>query len=424
MNKKHLNKKKFIMRRVLISGAGIAGPALAFWLHRYGFEVTVVERAPSVRRGGYRVDLRGRAVDVAARMGLLSEIRRERTALRGSTIMNRKGKSYIELDNPDLFGMRRPGDVELLRGDLASILYEATKQNTTYLFGNSITSIEDREDDALVTFRDGSRETFDYVIGADGVHSTVRKIVFGPEEQFLKPLGYNLSTFTLPNDYELNRWEVTFPSVQKGVNVYSAHETEEAHAFFLFRSNGEAVHYQDVARQKECVFEAFSEEGPDVNHLLSHLDNAKDFYFDSLCQVRMTRLYKGRTVLLGDAGYCPSPSSGQGTSLALVGAYVLAGELAKGNHTRAFASYQQAMQPYIDLNQELALTVIKEMIPSSSFQLRFQTFMLRLLLKLPNRERVIRGFLKKTQDAVNRAADGIQLPDYNDYNLAYLPELV
>ncbi|HVU57154.1 MAG TPA: FAD-dependent monooxygenase [Puia sp.] len=400
--------------KVLISGASIAGPALAFWLQRYGFDVTIVEKAPSIRKGGYRIDLRGKAIDVAARMGLLDDIRRHHTTLKGSSLVNGKGRRYVDLNDPNLFGMRRPEDVEIMRGHLTEILYAATKDKVTYLFNNSVTSVEDAGDHVDVAFRNGAWDSYDYVIGADGLHSAVRRLAFGPDSDFIHHLGFNLCIFSVPNDQRLDRWELLYPLVQKGINVFSTHGAADAMAFFLFRAPASPLLHRDAEAQKQTLLDNFFDEGPAVRQLLSHMDSASDLYFDNVSQVRMPMLYNGRIALLGDAGYCPSPASGQGTSLALVGAYILAGEMAKkaGDHPGAFAAYQRIMEPFIYQNQQLAETALKGMIPSSKLQLQFQNFMLRLLLQLPGKERVFRGFFSKMQEAVSRAAQGIDLPDY------------
>ncbi|HEY4209146.1 MAG TPA: FAD-dependent monooxygenase [Puia sp.] len=400
--------------KVLISGASIAGPALAFWLQRYGFDVTVVEKTPAIRPGGYRIDLRGKAVEVAARMGLLDDIRQHHTALKGSSLVNGKGRRYTELGDPNLFGMRRPEDVELMRGHLAHILYQATKDKVTYLFDSAVTSVEESGDRVDVTFKNGAWDSYDYVVGADGLHSAVRRLTFGPDSSFLQHLGFNLCIFSVPNDQHLDHWELLYPMVQKGINVFSTHASADATAFFLFRAPASPLLHRDIEGQKQLLLDNFFNEGPAVRRLLSQMDSASDLYYDNVSQVHMPQLYKGRVVLLGDAGYCPSPASGQGTSLAMVGAYVLAGEMAKkaGDYLGAFAAYQQMMQPFIDQNQQLAETALKGMIPSSRLQLQFQNFMLRLLLHLPGKEKMLRVFFKKMQEAVNKAAQAIDLPNY------------
>jgi 2-polyprenyl-6-methoxyphenol hydroxylase-like FAD-dependent oxidoreductase len=401
--------------KVLISGASIAGPALAFWLQRYGFAVSVVEKAASIRKGGYRIDIRGRAVEVAARMGLLDEIRRHHTALKGCSLVDGNGRRYVEFDNPDLFGMRRPEDVEMMRGHLTEILYECTKDKVTYLFDDCITSLDEIDGHVEVTFKNGSWGEYDYVIGADGLRSAVRRLVFGPDSSFIRDLGFNLCIFSTPNDEQLDHWELLYPMLHKGINVFSAHGATAATAFFLYRGSASSLLYYDTEGQKKLLFDRFSKEGPAVQKLLSSMGSASDLYFDHVSLVSMPMLYNGRVALLGDAGYCPSPASGQGTSLALVGAYILAGEMAMsaGDHQAAFSSYQTIMKPFIDQNQRLAETALNGMIPRSKAQLQFQKIMLRLLMTVPGKEKIFRGFFKNMQKTVDRAANGIDLPDYS-----------
>jgi 2-polyprenyl-6-methoxyphenol hydroxylase-like FAD-dependent oxidoreductase len=401
--------------KVLISGASIAGPALAFWLQRYGFAVTVVEKAPSIRKGGYRIDIRGRAVEVTARMGLLEDIRCHHTALKGSSLVDGNGHRYVEFDDPDLFGMRRPDDVEIMRGQLTEILYQSTKDKVNYIFDNSVISVDDADDGVEVTFRNGAWDSYDYVIGADGLHSAVRRLIFGPDRAFIRDLGFNLCIYSVPNDDRLDHWELLYPLVQKGINVFSTHGATNATAFFLYRAPAPGPLHFDTEGQKKLLLDSFKKEGPAVRNLLSHIDSAPDLYFDVVSQVRMPMLYNGRVALLGDAGYCPSPASGQGTGLALIGAYILAGEMAMrvGDHRGAFSSYQSIMQPFIDQNQRLAETALKGMIPRSKLQLHFQKFILRLMMRIPGKKRIFRGFFKSIQQAVDRAALGINLPDYH-----------
>lgn len=193
------------------------------------------------------------------------------------------------------------------------------------------------------------------VVAANGLRSNVRKLVFGAHPDFVHHLNYYLAVFTIPNYRNLDHWELSYPALNKIVNIYSTHETGEAKALFMFASPLINYNYKDVEQQKQILLNHFKNEGQEVSTVLGFLDEAHDFYFDSISQVHMEKLHKGRVVLLGDAGYCPSPASGQGTSVALIGAYVLAGELAQasGNYQIAFEAYQKEMQTFIEMNQQL-----------------------------------------------------------------------
>ncbi|MFC4586428.1 FAD-dependent monooxygenase [Sphaerisporangium corydalis] len=395
--------------RVLISGASIAGPALAYWLRRYGFTPTVVERAPELRTGGYKVDIRGAAVRVVERMGLMPGVRRLDTDMRGGTYVDRAGKTIATMD-VKMFSMRAEGDAEIMRGDLSRLLHEATEDGVEYIFGDSITSVTDGDDGVKVTFERTEPRTFDLVVGADGLHSNTRALTFGDESRFIRDLGYYVSIFTIPNYLDLDRWELFFALPGRVTNVYSTGHGTDAKAAFFFSSPPLDYDRRDQARQKALLAEAYAGAGWELPRLMSAMGTAPDFYFDTLSTVTMERWSKGRTVLLGDAAYCASPASGQGTSLALVGAYVLAGELAAagGDHRAAFDRYEREMRGFVERNQKLADS-IKMIVPRSRAQIWIQTRMVRLMPYLP-----WKGFMiKKILEQITETANAITLRDYD-----------
>ncbi|MFD3537257.1 FAD-dependent monooxygenase [Streptomyces sp. NPDC058664] len=400
-------------KTVLISGASIAGPALALWLHRYGFTPTVVERAPELRTGGYKVDIRGTAIEVCRRMGILDEVRADSTDMRGGSYVDENGRTIGELP-ADIFGGRVEEDDEIMRGELARILYDRTRDDVEYLFGDSIAELaEDTEDTGgvTVTFESGTVRRFDLVVGADGLHSNTRRLAFGPEERFKRHLGAYVSIFTAPNHLGLDRWETYHALPGKLVCVYSSAGETDAKNLFVFSSPEELPHdHRDVAAQKRLLTGAFGGDGWEIPRLLGHAADADDFYLDSISLVEMDRWSKGRVVLLGDAAHCSSPASGQGTGLALTGAYVLAGELARagGDHTVAFARYEARMRPGVEQNQRMAEGFVKEMTVDSKWKIALRMFMVRTLPKTPWKNLIA----KKIRADIQAAANAVPLEDY------------
>jgi 2-polyprenyl-6-methoxyphenol hydroxylase-like FAD-dependent oxidoreductase len=391
---------------VLISGAGVGGQALAHWLRRSGFTPVIVERAPAPRDGGQAVDLRGAAIEVARRTGILDAVRAARTGTRGMSYVNAAGKRLASVNGA--FGVIDPEDVEIIRGDLVSILHEAVGNDVEYLYDDSVSSLADAADGVTVTFERSAPRTFHLVVGADGLHSRVRGLAFGPESRFIGHLGLYLSVFTVPNDLELDHWQLIYVTPGKSVTVTSARGNREARAIFFFASGPLEVDYRDRGQQQELLAAAFAAEGWEVPGLLAAMREAPDFYFDSVSQVRMASWSAGRVTLVGDAGYCPSPLSGQGSSLALVGAYVLASELhaADGDHGDAFARYQRHMQDFVERNQQIANGNAKRFTPTSRRQIWLQNQGIRVMPYMPGKNWV----LSLATRGVKEAANAITLP--------------
>ncbi|MFC4013431.1 FAD-dependent monooxygenase [Nonomuraea purpurea] len=335
--------------KALISGASVAGPVLAFWLRRHGYEVTLVERAPAPRKGGQAIDLRGAAITVAAKMGLLDQIRDMRTRMRGMSMVDRDGNELMRDTEGTISGGRFDSpDVEIMRDDLTAILMAAS--DAGYRYGDSIAALTP---DGEVRFESGEQGRYDYVIGADGLHSNVRGLVFGPESGFLRHLGTYLSIFTADNFAGLDHWQTWFTEGEAGGALFSDRDAGVMRVNLGFSSAPIDYDHHDVEQQKRLIERHCSEVylGP---KLIEAMWKSDDFYFAAMAQVRMERWSKGRVALVGDAGYCPSPLSGQGTSLAVVGAYVLAQELGAGGEG-AFERYERRMRPFVAQNQALAL---------------------------------------------------------------------
>ncbi|MEW9550598.1 FAD-dependent monooxygenase [Nonomuraea sp. NPDC050783] len=389
-------------RNVLISGASVAGPALAYWLHRHGFTPTVVERAPALRDGGHAVDFRGRAhLSVLRRMGVLPALERARTGTGATWYVNDAGRPLAKLP-ADLFA----GDLEVLRGDLSRILYEATRQSTEYVFGDSVASLAEDADGVDVTFERAAPRRFDLVIGADGPHSTTRRLAFGPEERYVRHLGVYCAIFTTANHLGLDHTGHAYRTAGRLVAMYSARGNTEAKALFYFASPHLGLDRRDTARQQDLLAERFAGNGWQSDHLLREMRHAPDFYFDAVGQVRMDSWSRGRVALVGDAAYCPSSLSGMGSGLAVVGAYVLAGELAAacGDHRVAFARYEREMRAYAEGCQEMGDGIAKLMVPGSHLVAALLNRYYRVMPYLPGRKLPAR--------MARRAAENVTLRDY------------
>jgi 2-polyprenyl-6-methoxyphenol hydroxylase-like FAD-dependent oxidoreductase len=377
-------------RDVLISGAGVAGPALAYWLRRYGFRPVVVERAPALRSGGYKVDVRGAGVEVLKRMGLFEAVRAADTGMRHITYVQPDGRPIARLDANLLMG-RRGDDLEVFRTDLTRMLHDATADDVEYLFGDAIAALGP---DGEVTFDSGARRRFDLIVGADGLHSATRRLAFG--EVPLTHLGTYIAFGTVPNDLGLDREEVFFARPGRMVFVYGTGPADPARAGFVFAA-------PDLGRRptRTDVTERLAGMGWVVPRLLETIGD--DFYVDSLSQVDPPRWHTGRVALLGDAAYCPSPSSGQGTSLALVGAYTLATALATGG---GYPAYERGMRPYVTRNLEFGRRMAGDMVPGGRFGLAVRHYGLRTLRYHPFKRQMIERITRPLHEAAN----AIELP--------------
>ena len=365
---------------VLISGASIAGPALAYWLSRYGFQPTIVERAPTVRPGGYAVDFRGASIRVLERMGLLPEVQRMQTRIGAITIVDRDNNKVASM--PDGF---TSGELEILRGDLAGIFHQATRRTTEYIFDDSIVEMEESDGGVEVRFQHSGSRRFDLVAGADGLHSKVRSLAFGEEANFVRYLGYYVSIFTIPNYLDLDRSGVYYGTLGKKVGIFSGGDQREAKASFFFATEPLDYDRRDTEQQKRILRDHLQQEGWEVPRLLEFMETAPDFYFDSVSQVKMKRWSSGRSVLLGDAAYCASPLSGMGTGMAVVGAYVLAGELAEagGDYALAFERYEGLMRDFVQKCQGIADGGTDWFVPRTRFRLWLSNQMWKILPYTP-----------------------------------------
>jgi 2-polyprenyl-6-methoxyphenol hydroxylase-like FAD-dependent oxidoreductase len=360
------------MTTVLVSGASVAGTATAYWLGQQGYSVTVVERHDGPRPGGQAIDVRGPALSILQRMGLLETAEAKKTGIRGASFVDRDGNELSrDTESTPTGGQIDNPDIEILRDDLIDLLYGATQPGAEYLFDDSITALEDLGDSIAVSFEHAAARGFDLVIGADGLHSNVRKLMFGPEDLFAKRLGTYVAIFTVPNFLQLDHWQIFHWGDNSLAAVYSARNNTEARAILGFIDTDLRIDYRDTAAQFAELERRTAGDGWVRPQLLQYMRTAPDFYFDEMAQIDMDRWSRGRVGLVGDAGYCSSPLSGQGTSVALLGAYILAGELAAagGDHRLGFSNYHAAFQDYVQRNHRLVSDDVAagEPIPRDEF---------------------------------------------------------
>lgn len=398
--------------QVLISGASIAGPVLAYWLRRHGFTPTVVERAPGLRKtGGHAVDLFRPAMEVVERMGVLAQVTERRTGTERMTWTMEGRERPLEVDVGRLMRAFSDRHVEIMRDDLSEVFVDEATRGIEYVYGDSIAGMDEDADGVTVRFEHAKARRFDLVIGADGLHSNVRRLVFGEERRYSEYIGAHLAVVSVPNYRELGDEALVYGDVGRLAGLYSARHLGDARAVFLWRSPPLEVHHRDVARQKELLRAAFAGVGWEVPRIFAELERTPAFYFDAITQLRMETWSRGRVSLVGDAGYSPGPAVGGSTSLAVVGAYVLAGELAAagGDHVRGFANYEAAMIDYVRRSRAFALRAARHLVPNSRFALWAQSSVLWLLSHAPSR--VARAITGLGRDGV-RIHDTFALKDY------------
>ncbi|MFD7091946.1 FAD-dependent monooxygenase [Streptomyces sp. NPDC059896] len=371
-------------RTVLISGAGIAGPALAYWLNRYGYEVTVVEKADTPRSGGYPIDVRGTALEVVRRMGILPRLRDVHIDLRRITFLGGDGGTVASVHPHSVTGGVAGRDLEVRRGDLTDALYAAVRDDVEFLFNDSIDTLDQSGHGVDVTFRGGGTRTFDMVFGADGTHSRTRKTMFGPEVRFRRYLGYCFAVFTMRNTFGLSHETVMWNTPGRAAALYAVGDHDEVHAFLNF-AQPEAPFdaFSDPEAQRDLVAQVFAGAGWEVPGMLAAMRDADDVFFDGVSQIRMPRWSSGRVALVGDAAYAPSFLTGQGTSLALVGAYMLAASLAGRDHTAGFAAYEHDTRGFVTVNQGLVGEGGATLFPATAEALEQRNERLRDLSAIP-----------------------------------------
>ncbi|MFI6536922.1 FAD-dependent monooxygenase [Nonomuraea sp. NPDC050547] len=374
-------------RTILVSGASIAGPALAFWLNRYGYAVTVVEKAGTLRAGGYPIDVRGTALEVLRRMGLLPRLRDAHIDLRRLTFVDGDGGEVASIHPHAVTGGVEGKDLEVRRGDLTNALHAAVRDDVEFLFNDSIDTLDESVHGVDVTFRGGGSRTFDLVVGAEGMHSRTREMLFGPEEGFHHYLGYCFAVFTMRNTFGLSHETVMWNTPGRAAALYAVGDNDDVHAFLNFaRPEPPFEAFPDPEAQRKLVAEVFAGAGWEVPGMLAAMREVDDVFFDAVGQIRMPRWSSGRVALVGDAAYAPSFLTGQGTSLALVGAYMLAGSLVGRDHAAGFAAYEHGTREFVTMNQGLVGQGGATLFPTTAQALEQRNDRLRKLSAIPPAE--------------------------------------
>ncbi len=398
-------------KNILISGAGVAGLTLAYWLKKHGFTPTLIEKHSSLRTGGYKIDLRGVALEILKPMGIYSAIVDNRTAITHAICVDKAGNQVTQM-SAELCGTRLEGiDLEIMRGNLCLIMKEALGE-IECLFGDSITHISDNTHGVYVEFEKNKPRVFDIVVGADGLHSTVRKLVFGDESNFSQEFGVYVSVFSVPNFLNLTACEIEHYSPGRFVNIYRDQKDINAKVAMAF-SVEKPFCSRDPKEQKKLIEEVFANSGWEMPRILAAMRESPDFYFDTMAQIHMPHWSKGRVTLVGDAAYSATPMSGQGTSIAIVGAYILAGELleARGDYRTAFSCYEKLMRPFANKNQALA-KMSANIMKSSSYSI----WLHRIASIMP--AKVLHYFKNFALKRTTKAANALTLKEYNEKTTA------
>lgn len=352
-------------KRILVSGASIAGPTLAFWLVKYGFDVTVVERSKSIRLGGQNLDVRGAGRAITRLMGIENEILAANTGEIGLQFVNKNNKvmAAFPVDGGGSF----TSEAEILRGDLVNILYNHTKDDVAYIFGKYIIDIFQQDNNVEVTFDNGEKEVYDLLIAADGVRSTTRQLIFGDEPQIKFTRLYN-AWYTIPKKETDTQWARWYTAPGSRVMMIRPDNHGTMRASFSFLSDDTDIQKLSNEEQKKVLVKKLSDAGWESNRLQEEIKKNDDVYFDGISQVHAPRWFNGRTGMIGDAAYCPTPLTGMGTTLAIVGAYLLAGELSRHEkHEDAFGAYEKRMRPFVENIQKLPPGVPWLAHPKSKF---------------------------------------------------------
>jgi len=373
-----IEQKKEQIMRVLISGGGIAGLTLAYWLHHYDIPAVVIEQAQAMRRGGYEIEFVGTGYDVASRMGLIDRLAARQTPIERQVFVNKDGKPIATMDAALIRTITDGKYMTLMHATLEEVLYEALAGSVEVRFGRWINAIEAGPDAVEVTFNDGTTESFDLLIGADGVHSATRALVFGPEEQFSRYLGYSMAFYSpLVDRYGIGQTAQTYTEPGRLVTAYCTPQAGELFLYFIYQSSQP----EHIPREQRLsrLREVCAGMGWLTQQFLADVSSAESVFMDAMIQIQMPTWHQGRVALVGDACDCPSPLAVHGASVAMAGAYLLAEALHESaDYQEAFRRYEEQMSVYVREQQKRGRRLAKTVLPGSPLGL----FVLHTLLKV------------------------------------------
>ncbi|HVA29406.1 MAG TPA: FAD-dependent monooxygenase [Candidatus Baltobacteraceae bacterium] len=370
------------MTRVLVAGGGIAGLTLAYWLDRYGIEAVVVERAAGIRREGYAIDFFGTGFDVAERMGIADALKAKQVPVDRLVYVDETGKTIAVLAIDRMRAMLGGKYAALMHHALEQTLFESVERNVEVRFGQSISAIAEMPNGIDVDFEDGHHDRFDLVVGADGLHSALRETVLGLERNVLRPLGYAVATYRVPNRYDLGRTWAMLTAPGRIIGVYTSDDPASLFAFFFYRTTDSA--HVPRAERLACLQHEFSNIGWIAGDLLRDGPPGEGIFMDAVAQIRMPSWSRGRIAFVGDACGCPTLVSGQGASLAMGGAYLLAHHLHESaDYRTAFERYESFFRPNVEAQQRSAVRFTRQFAPNTWFGVALQRLLLRVLFRDP-----------------------------------------